>query len=452
MKGHRLKIACIGSGITGLSAAWLLSQRHDVTLFERNTRIGGHSNTVAVDEGNATCPVDTGFIVYNIASYPNLIALFAHLDVPTAATEMSFSVSIDNGAYEYSGNGLAGLFGQPANVLRPSHWRMTRDILRFFRDVSALDPDTIDPDVSLGSWLAEHAYSDSFITGHILPMGAAIWSTPAADMMAFPFAAFARFFANHGLLQVDNRPEWRTVVGGSRVYVDKILSTLSGPVIKGDGVKRIERDSGKPTLVLQSGHTETFDACLVCTHADEALGLLSEPSADEQRLLGAFRYANNRAVLHTDARQMPKRRRVWTSWNYLSSARDTTQNVAVTYWMNKLQPLPTEQEYFVTLNALSEIDPASIIETVDYTHPMFDVAAMTAQRELWHLQGVGNTWFAGSYFGYGFHEDGLQSGLAAAEALGDVARPWTVDNASSRVLALGYHEQFAFKRSGQVAA
>ncbi len=431
--GGRKSIAVIGSGIAGLSAAWLLAKRHDVTLVEAEPRLGGHSNTVDVMAGGRSIPVDTGFIVYNTASYPNLIALFEHLGVPTAATDMSFAVSLDAGGYEYAGSSLATLFGQPSNLLRPAHWRMLADTLRFFRAATDIMPLDDDPCLTLGEYLRRGGYSDAFIARHILPMAAAIWSTPSRDVLDFPLAAFLRFFANHGLLQVRNRPQWRTVVGGSREYVQRLLADFNGEVVLGDPARRVSRSAGGITIA--TARTERrFDACVIATHGDDALALLADPAADEQALLGAFRYIPNRAVLHTDASLMPARRRLWSSWNYLGSTAGIDRTLALTYWMNKLQPLGDgAPDLFVTLNPPRDIDARHVHGAFDYAHPMFDAAALDAQRQLWRLQGVRQTWFCGSYFGSGFHEDGLQSGLAAAEAIGDVRRPWRVTAESGRI-------------------
>jgi predicted NAD/FAD-binding protein len=431
MAGSR--IAVVGSGIAGLSAAWLLSKRHEVTLIEAEPRAGGHCNTVDTPAAGGVVPVDTGFIVYNTASYPNLIALFDHLGIPTAPSDMSFAVSLDAGGYEYAGSSLSSLFGQPSNLVSPSHWRMLADTLRFFREAPALNNAGCDPHLTLGDYLARSGYSEPFVARHILPMAAAIWSTPSRNVLDFPAAAFVRFFANHGLLQVANRPQWRTVVGGSRAYVRRLLADFCGEVVLGDPVRRIVRTPGQVTIETSRGERR-FDACVIATHADDALSLLREPTADERSLLGAFRYARNRAVLHTDARLMPRRRRLWSSWNYLGDDRGRDATLAVTYWMNKLQPLGADApELFVTLNPPREIEAQRAVAAFDYTHPMFDAAAMRAQRHLWSLQGARNTWFCGSYFGYGFHEDGLQSGLAAAEDIGGVRRPWRVGDESGRI-------------------
>ncbi len=423
-----MKIAVVGAGISGLGAALVLADRHDVTLFEAEPRLGGHSNTVDVpgDDGQPV-PVDTGFIVYNTAAYPNLIGLFEHLGVTTAPTEMSFSVSLASGAYEYTGNGLSGLFAQPGNALSGAHWRMAADILRFFRQASHLDTGSLDPSLSLGAFLSRHGYSEAFVTRHIVPMGAAIWSTPAAQMLEFPAAAFIRFCANHGLLQVAGRPEWRTVVGGSRSYVQAIRDRFGGRLALGDPVVEIRRQPDGVRIATARGNGPmAFDACVIACHADDALGLLADPSPEESRLLGCFGYARNEAILHIDAGLMPKRRRAWTSWNYLGESLAADTPLCVTYWMNRLQPLPMRKNAFVTLNPWRAIEPDRIMARMSYAHPVFDRTAMEAQRDLWSLQGARATWFAGSYFGYGFHEDGLQSGLAVAEDLGGGVRPWRV--------------------------
>jgi predicted NAD/FAD-binding protein len=406
---------------------------HDVTLFEAEPRAGGHSNTVDVPSNSRRVPIDTGFIVYNTASYPNLIALFDYLAVPTAKAEMSFAVSLGQGDYEYAGSGFSTIFGQPSNLLRPTHWRMVADILRFFREAQAIAKSAADDDRSLGEYLTAEGYSDAFVTRHILPMAAAIWSTPSRSVLEFPLSAFLRFFSNHGLLQIRDRPEWRTVLGGSREYVRRILAQFKGDVSLGESVLRVTRCASS-TIVTTADGDRRFDACLIATHANDALALLSDPSQDEVRILKSFRYVANHAVLHTDADLMPRRHRLWSSWNYIGNGTGVDASLAVTYWMNRLQPLGNGiSDHFVTLNPTKKAAPEKVIATFEYAHPIFDRAAMRAQRELWRLQGERRTWFCGSYFGYGFHEDGIQSGLAAAEDIGGVRRPWTVADESGRI-------------------
>ncbi|CAN5317950.1 NAD(P)/FAD-dependent oxidoreductase [soil metagenome] len=427
-----MDIAVIGSGISGLSSAWLLSGQHRVTLFEQEKRAGGHSNTVDVPTNGADLPVDTGFIVYNEATYPNLTALFAHLEVPTKASDMSFAVSLDDGALEYSGTDLKGLFAQRGNLVNLRFWAMLRDLVRFYRSAPA-DADTIGL-MSLDQYLTENGYGDAFRHDHLYPMAAAIWSTPAEHIGRYPVASFVRFCENHSLLKLAGRPAWRTVDGGSRQYVQRLKSAFKGDVRLDSGVQRVDRLSDHVVLTLVDGSKERFDKVVVATHADQALRLLDSPSALEQRVLGAFTYTQNRAVLHRDERLMPKRRRVWSSWNYASRRKGADPALCVTYWMNRLQGIDDATPLFVTLNPIREPAPAQVIRSEVYDHPVFDAAAIRAQQQLWTLQGMQNTWYCGAYFGSGFHEDGLQSGLAVAEALGGVRRPWTVIGESDRIV------------------
>jgi uncharacterized protein len=432
-----VRIAVVGAGITGLGAAWLLASRHDVVLFEAQNRWGGHSNTVDVAMPEGVVPVDTGFIVYNERNYPNLIALFATLGVETAPSTMSFAVSLDGGGYEYCGTGIGGLFAQRSNLISLAHWRMTADILRFHRDAKALARASGTDTETLGAWLARNHYSRPFIDRHILPMAAAIWSAPADTMLAFPVATFVRFFDNHGLLSAFDQPTWRTVVGGSRAYVERLLADITCERRVNDAVVSVDQDvsGGGVIVTTASGHAERFDRVAVCCHADQALALLAAPSSQERAVLSAFKYASNEAVLHTDATWMPKRRAVWSSWNYLSAAPDAP--LVVTYWMNSLQPLATATDTFVTLNPTAEIAPDHVRARFAYAHPMYDGAALAAQSAIWGLQGARGVWFAGSYCGYGFHEDGLQAGLAIAEDMtrdaSPVRRPWTVAGQSGRL-------------------
>ncbi|MDM0011285.1 FAD-dependent oxidoreductase [Variovorax sp. J22P168] len=424
-------IAVIGSGISGLSAAWLLSRRHRVTLFEADSRPGGHSHTVDVATPCGTVAVDTGFIVFNEAAYPNLTALLDHLGVPTRDAEMSFAVSLDQGALEYSGSGLSGLFAQRGNLLRPRFWSMLRDLVRFYREAPGeagrfgLLP--------LDDYLDRRGYGRAFRDDHLYPMAAAIWSTPAARIGDYPTEAFVRFCENHQLLTLGRRDAWRTVEGGSRSYVQRLCALLGDRLRLGSAAIEVRR-TGQGVQVRSHGRpdAERFDQVVIATHADQALRLLPDARADETKLLGAFRYSRNRAVLHSDPALMPRRRAVWSSWNYLAE-RGRAEALSVSYWMNRLQGIDAATPLFLTLNPIHEPAPAHHIRTETYEHPLFDADAMRAQAGLWSLQGRDRTWFCGAYFGSGFHEDGLQAGLAVAEALGQVRRPWQVANESGRL-------------------
>lgn len=432
--GNKKHIAVIGTGISGLSAAWLLSKTARVTVYEENSRLGGHSNTIMVARGKTEIAVDTGFIVYNERNYPNLVALFETCGVETQESNMSFAVSLNEGGLEYSGSGLNGLFGQRRNIIRPRFWSMVSDVLRFYREApSVLDADNC-VQTSLGEYLRFYNYSDDFVENHLLPMGAAIWSASADEMRAYPVQAFVRFFVSHGLLSLKDRPQWRTVTGGSRRYVERLAQTISGDIRLNTRVESIKRINDGVMVTDCKGHTERFTDVVIAAHADQALAMLDDPSFEEQKLLGAFRYTANSAVLHSDASLMPRRRRIWSSWNYTGDQNSAEkQPLCVTYWMNKLQSIDEKYPLFVTLNPTKPIAAEKIIKVIDYEHPLFDLRALEAQRALHVLQGKRNTWFCGAYFGYGFHEDGLQAGLAVAEGLAGLKRPWNVPNASSRI-------------------
>jgi predicted NAD/FAD-binding protein len=427
-----MRIAVVGSGISGLSAAWLLGKRHEVTLFEASPRPGGHSHTIEVPAASGTVPVDTGFIVYNEATYPNLTALFAHLGVPTRPSDMSFAVSLDGGRLEYAGTDLQGLFAQWRNLVRPRFWSMLRDLMRFYREAPG-DAGRLG-DLTLGGYLDRQGYGAAFRHDHLYPMAAAIWSIPARKAMDYPAAAFIRFCDNHGLLRIADRPVWRTVDGGSRVYVKRLLDDFGGRVRLGTPVQRVRRLPGHVVVETHDAGPEIFDHVVLAGHADQSLRLLADASGEEARLLSCLRYGRNEAVLHRDAAVMPRRRKVWASWNY-ASQRGGEDRLSVTYWMNRLQGIDAATPLFVTLNPHAPIDPGKIICRQIYEHPIFDGKALAAQKELWSLQGRRGTWFAGAYFGAGFHEDGLQAGLAVAEALGGVRRPWQVRDESGRIHA-----------------
>ncbi len=328
------------------------------------------------------------------------------------------------GSFEYSSATLNAFFGQRRNLVRPRFWRMTRDLLRFYRSAAALAESGKAPDVTLGEYLDREGYSASFAEDHILPMSAAIWSTTPDEIRAYPFAAFLRFYASHGLLDLRARPQWRTVSGGSQEYVRRIIASLRD-VRSAAGVRRVERSPAGVLVEDAKGNVERFSDVVVATHADEALALLSDADTEEKRILGAFRYTQNEAVLHQDHRLMPRRKRVWSSWNFVdSSEAGRGRQLSVTYWMNRLQNIDRRTPFFVTLNPHREPAPEMVLGRYSYSHPYYDGGALEAQNELWRLQAQRRTWFCGAYFGYGFHEDGIQAGLAVAEALGGVQRPW----------------------------
>ena len=421
----RQSVAVVGAGISGLSAAWLLSRRHDVTLYEADGRLGGHAHTVTV-EGTT---VDTGFIVYNEPNYPNLTALFQHLGVETAPTDMSFGVSLDDGALEYSSTNL---LAQKRNALNPRYLKMLLDVVRFYREGRDIPPDLDQGGLCrLDDYLRRQGFGRAFQEDHLLPQAAAIWSASMRDIREFPAAALLRFFDNPGLmLPIDKRPIWRTVVGGSARYVEKLAAGISGPILTGRPVKAIHRGPEGVRIEDQTGETRAFDHVVIGAHADQALAMLAEPSAEETELLGVFRYSRNRAVLHRDPLLMPRRRKAWASWNHVGR-RGADGEGGVTYWMNLLQPLNADKPYFLSLNPVR--DPEGLMHDQVYEHPLFDGPAMLAQRRLWSLQGQRRTWFCGAYFGSGFHEDGLQAGLAVAEQLGGAHRPWLTPEPSNRI-------------------
>lgn len=430
---RRRKVAVVGAGISGLSAAWLMSRSCDVTLFEREDRLGGHANTHPMPGMGEGAGVDTGFIVFNEATYPNFCALLDHLGVASVPSEMSFAVSLDDGRLEYNGTSLGGLFAQRSNILRPRFWSMLQDLLRFYRsaprDVSLLGADL----VSLGEYLEAGRYGRPFRDDHLLPMAGAIWSAPCAEILSYPVASFVRFQSNHGLLKLAGRPVWRTVSGGSARYVERLRAAYQGEIAAGVAVRGVRRGPEGCEVLTDAG-ARAFDHVVLACHADEALALLVDPSADETRTLGAFRYNRNLAVLHRDPALMPRRRAAWASWNHIGDRARPGDPCAATYWMNRLQALSTPEQYFVTLNPPRPPRDELTISAQTYAHPLFDAAAIAAQARLWALQGQRSTWFCGAYFGAGFHEDGLQAGLAVAEQLAGVRRPWTVADESGRIV------------------
>lgn len=429
--GPAKRIAVVGAGISGLSAAWLLSQRHEVVLFEAEDRPGGHSCTVQAPSPDGPVAVDTGFIVYNAPNYPNFTALLDHLGVASTPAHMSFAVSMDDGGFEYSSHGVAGLFAQKRNLASPRFLRMLLDVTRFHRTAVG-DLDELDRSLcSLGQYLDDRKYGRAFRELHLLPQAAAIWSSTPRQMADYPAAAFIRFYQNHRLLEVDMAPNWRTVAGGSTRYVQALVAAFRGQIRLASPVTRIERDAQGVSVHSRRG-AERFNEVVLAVHSDQALAILAEPSAHERRLLTPMAYGRNRVVLHRDRSLMPYRQKAWAAWNYVGGNRSDTADASVTYWMNLLQGLPGP-DLFVTLNPDIEPDPGLVLADREFDHPIFNAAALVAQRDLGSLQGRNNTWFCGAWFGSGFHEDGLQAGLAVAEAIGGVRRPWTVENESARI-------------------
>ncbi len=420
-------VAVIGSGISGLSCAWSLAPRRAVTLYERDTRLGGHSNTVQ----DAGIPVDTGFIVYNVPAYPNLHALLGHLGVETIGTDMSFAVSLDEGRLEYAGTDLRGLFAQRSNLARPRFWRMLAELLRFYR-MARERLDGVSEATTLGEFLDTEGDFRVMARDHLLPMAAAIWSCPTGAVRDYPARAFLRFCDNHGLLQVRDRPEWRTIVGGSQEYVRRLAAGIE--TIRAGSAARLVMPGHDGVRITDSdGETRRYDAVVLACHAPDALALLPSAPTALRRTLAAFRTTQNHAVLHQDATLMPQRRAAWSSWNVIGASEPGLAPPCVTYWMNRLQSLHSERPLFVTLNPTRAPDPLLTLREESYAHPLFDAGALAAQRALWSMQGEAGLWFAGAWLGSGFHEDGLQTGLAVADALGGVRRPWSVAVESGRL-------------------
>lgn len=415
-----MRIAIIGSGVAGLSAAWLLSGRHDVTLYERERRLGGHSNTVDAHFGTRTVPVDTGFIVFNRRNYPNLTALLAHLGVSSDPTSMTFAASLNDGGFEY-GSGNFSFFAQPANLLDRRFRAFLGDIFRFNRQAPSWDRS--DSSVTLGDWLAANRYGDYFTDRFLLPLAACIWSSSTDDIARFPFARLVEFFSSHRLFSVWRQQRWRTVSGGSRSYVEKLAAPLGARARPAAPATCVRREPSGISVRDAHGHWDRFDHAIIATHADQALRLLESPTERERAALGAFRYSAQDTYLHSDRSLMPKRRAVWSSWNFVTPRHDSRAPVAATYWMNRLQNIPARYPLFVSNNPHRKPAPELTHAQLRYEHPVYDGATFAAQRDLAHIQGTDRIWFCGSYFGFGFHEDALASGLDVAEQFG-VERPW----------------------------
>lgn len=413
-----MKIAIIGSGISGLTAAYLLNRQHDISVFEASNWVGGHTHTVDVQVDGRHFAIDTGFIVFNDWTYPNFIELLNQLGVTYQPTEMSFSVCDPVSGVEYNGNTLNSLFAQRRNLLSPPFWGMLRDILRFNREaVDDLQQQRIASDLSLGTYLQQRGYGERFIQHYIVPMGAAIWSMSLADMLNFPLQFFLRFFKNHGLLSVTDRPQWQVIKGGSSSYVTPLSASFAERIRLQCPVQRVERDATGVTLYSAAG-SERFDKVVFACHSDQALQLLAEPSTTEQQILGALPYADNDVVLHTDTRLLPKRHLAWASWNYRLGG-PTSQPAALTYNMNILQGLQSDTTFCVSLNQTAAIDPSKILARYTYAHPQYSLAGVAAQARWEELLGANHSYFCGAYWANGFHEDGVVSGLRVARAFGE---------------------------------
>jgi predicted NAD/FAD-binding protein len=408
-----MKIAVIGAGIAGNVVAWHLAHEHEVAVFEAGSHIGGHTHTHDVEQAGRRYRVDTGFIVFNDRTYPNFIGLLEQLGVASQPSHMSFSVRDERSGLEYNGTSVNSLFAQRRNLVRPSFWRMLGDILRFNREAPAL-LERPSEDVALGDYLDANRYSRGFVERYIVPMGAAIWSTDPRNMLAFPARYFVRFFHNHGMLSVNNRPQWRVIRGGSARYVEALTASFRDRIRLNSPVQSVRRLAGQVYVKAAGQEAERFDAAFLACHSDQALRLLADPTPAEREVLGTIPYQANEAVLHTDARLMPRTRRAWAAWNYHVLPEDTGR-VALTYNMNILQSLDAPEPFLVTLNRSEAVDPAKVIKRIRYEHPLYTRAGVAAQARQHELNGPLNTYYCGAYWRFGFHEDGVVSALRALE-------------------------------------
>lgn len=410
-----MRVAVVGTGISGLVAARALNSEHDLTVFEAANRIGGHTNTIEVPTAEGSVAVDTGFIVFNERTYPGFCKLLGELEVPSQPSTMSFSVRCEQTGLEYNGTDLNGLFAQRANLLRPSFWRMVRDILRFYKEAPAV-LEQADDAATLGQYLDQGRYSQGFVEQHLIPMGAAVWSSTPDNMRNFPLRFLVQFFHNHGFLSVDDRPQWLVVEGGSRQYVDKLVSPFRDRIRLNTPVIGLTRNPEGVRVRSKHGDEGLFDRVVLATHADASLRMLTDRTPLEAEVLGAFEFQANEAVLHTDTSLMPRRRRAWASWNYHVTA-PATELPTVTYWMNELQSLRGDRQYFVTLNRTQDIDPSRVLRTISYNHPIFSTRTVQAQRRHSEIDGVHGVHFCGAWWRFGFHEDGVQSAQAVIRNL-----------------------------------
>ena len=413
-----MKIAIIGSGISGLTSAYLLQQKHDVTVYESAERIGGHTATVEVQEAGRIRAIDTGFIVFNDWTYPNFIRLMDEIGVPSRPTEMSFSVSCQRTGLEYGGNNLNTLFAQRRNLFNLPYLGMIKDILRFNKEaIQDLEAGQLKEGITLGEYLAERGYGKRFAEHYLIPMGSAIWSSTLEEMMDFPLVFFVRFFKNHGLLSVNDRPQWRVIEGGSSAYLQPLVNSFKDKIVLNADIKQVQRLDNGVVLEFADGHTEMFDEVVFACHSDQALSLLADPSRQEQDILSAIPYRNNEVVLHTDTRLLPKTKLAWSSWNY-HLGEEQNKPATLSYNMNILQHLDSDTTYVVTLNQTQMIDQKKILGRFNYAHPTFTIEGIAAQGRWSEINGVNHTWFCGAYWRNGFHEDGCWSGVRVAEGLG----------------------------------
>lgn len=416
-----MKIAIIGSGISGLTAAYYLHKEHDICVYEADSRLGGHTATKHIQLDGRDYLIDTGFIVFNDWTYPNFIKLLKELGVESQPTDMGFSVFNPRTKFEYAGTNLKTLFAQKRNFFSLSHWQMLRDIVRFNKEALLdLDAGKLETNESLGHYLTRKRYSQAFIQRYLIPMGSAIWSATQGTMLDFPLEFFIRFFKNHGLLNIVNRPQWRVIKGGSKAYIAPLIKDFKDKIKLNSPVTRITRNATGITLEVK-GETEHFDQVIIACHSDQALNLLAEPSAEEQKILGAIAYQNNSVILHTDTSLLPTRKSTWSSWNYLLQDSDASAQQApiLTYSMNILQSIASSTEFCVTLNAKQKIDPKKILGEYEYAHPVFSADVIQAQAAWPLINGVNRTWFCGAYWFNGFHEDGVNSALRIVNALKD---------------------------------
>lgn len=412
------KLAIIGTGVAGMGAAWFLSKAYDITVFEKNNYVGGHTNTLTVDENGKNVHIDTGFMVFNKVTYPNLTKLFSLLDVEIMPTSMSFSVQNVARKIEFCGSGLSGLFAQKRNLLSPSYIRFLMQINRFNKECLEVLSDDKFADYSLHEYITEKKLGNNFLYNYLIPMSSAVWSTPPDLMLRFPARALVRFFYNHGFLGLNTQHQWYTVVNGSRSYRDKIITAYKDRIKVSNGAVSVRRDGGKVYVCAADGSVGEFDKVILASHADESLDLLSDATYLENRYLSCFNYQLNRATLHTDASVMPRTRSAWSSWNYRIEDKNGIQKTSTIYYMNMLQKVSRNKDYFVSIEDPGNISPEKIISTIDYHHPLFDLPAIRAQENLQELNRQGNnTYFCGSYFKYGFHEDAFTSAVELSRQL-----------------------------------